>query len=643
MENVDALHDVSRCVAEEGIMSRTTGAYNDNDATGHVADGSKYADMNGVSGANVADEGHTMPGVVKGHSPVAVDVGESAEYGRSACDMLGSDASTDSSLNGRARHSRRARQAHARKVNAHRRSGSLAFARDKVDGFASCRGYVWVIFAVIVVVAIILVGGVKRQASRTQKVGKQADTVTVGLKLAPTNLDIRNQSGSSLDQALIGNVYQGLVARNARNEVVPAIAKSWVKSPDGKSYVFHLNDGLTFSNGDELDADDVVWSINELMRNNYTGADTLFNFKSITVLDKLTVRLDLTQPYSNLLWALSGRAGLVLDEDAGIDMKTQAMGSGPYAVAQFVPNDSLTLKVNRRYHGPDKARTPTIVLRYFANDNAAVNALKSGDVQVLAPIAQNLAIPFAHDSEHYTVASGEATDKFVLAMNCRGKNTSNTHVRQAIRYAINHKELIASRGAVDKPLGGPIPGLDPGYEDLTGVYPYDPSKAKNLMKRAGYTPEHPLKLTLTYANAYGTELGDQLRSQLRPIGIDLKVNMVEFSTWLEDVFGNHDYDLSVVDHNESHDFAQWANPDYYYNYNNPEVRTLYWQAMTSLTDQGRDECLRRAARKVSQDAPADWLFNYRATTVMEKGVKCFPFNLNQTLLRLSEVTYTPQS
>ena len=166
-------------------------------------------------------------------------------------------------------------------------------------------------------------------------------------------------------------------------------------------------------------------------------------------------------------------------------------------------------------------------------------------------------------------------------------------------------------------------------------------KAKALLTEAGYTKEHPLKLTLTYANTYGTDIGDQLRSQLKAVNIDLKVNVVEFSTWLQDVYTDKDYDLSLVDHNESHDFTQWSNADYYYNYNNPKVAELTDEALGSTDDAKRDELLAQAARIVSQDAAADWLFNYRVTTAMDKGVSGFPVNMNQTLMPLAELSYTP--
>ncbi len=504
----------------------------------------------------------------------------------------------------------------------------------------------WLIALAVVVVVAVIAGaaftfGGKKDSKNAASSGTYADTVTIGLKLAPTNLDIRNTAGSALDQILIGNVYEGLVARDSKNQVVPAIASSWETSKDGLTYTFHLNKNMTFSNGDKLDAEDVVWSINELIAKDYHDADALAAVDKVEAKDADTVVITLKSANSNLLWTLTGRPGLVFDKDAKYDLKTQAIGSGPYTVSKFVENSSITLKTNEKYWGKNKAKTPTVVVKYLADDNAAVNALKSGDVQVLAPITENLAEPFKSDSANYTVKAGDGTDKFVLGFNnASGSKLADKRIRQAIRYAINHKELIASRGGADKVLGGPIPCLDPGYEDLTNLYPYDQGKAKSLMAEAGYSADKPLELSLTYANIYGTELGDQLRSQLKPIGIDLKVNVVEFSTWLQDVYTNHDFDISLVDHNESHDFASWTDPTYYFGYDNKDVTKLYNEGVAATSDKERDAKFAEAAKLVSEDAAADWLFNYRTTTATAKDVEGFPLNLNQTVLPLYNVTYS---
>ncbi|PLS29146.1 ABC transporter substrate-binding protein [Bifidobacterium parmae] len=527
-------------------------------------------------------------------------------------------ASTDASLEGRAKSSKR-------------------------RGGGKSKAWLWSLIAVIVVAALVV--GVnafftnKQDGANGAGGAKTADTVAIGLKLAPVNLDIRHQSGSALEQILIGNVYESLVSRGSDNKVHPGLAKSWDVSKDGLTYTFHLNDHMNFSNGDTLDAEDVAWSINELKARKYYNYDQVANLDKAEAVDARTVKLTLSAPDSNMLWYLTGRPGLVYDKDATWDEKTGALGSGPYTVESFDPSDKIVFKANPKYWGSaHKAKTENVIIRFLPDDNAGINALKSGDVQVLSPITATLAGLF-RDNPDYVVKAGDGSDKFVLAFNMTDAKLKDKRVRQAIRYAIDHKQLIASRGGVDAKLGGPIPKVDPGYEDLTGVYPHDAAKAKRLMKEAGYSESKPLQLTLTYANVYGTELGDQLKSQLKPIGIDLKIDYVEFSTWLQDVHTNGDYELSLVDHAESHDFYKWATPSYYYHYDNTQVQDLYAKALAATTDEQASNYLAKAAKIVSEDAPDDWLFSWRVTIAYAKGVHGFPQNLSQTVLPLWRITY----
>lgn len=497
-----------------------------------------------------------------------------------------------------------------------------------------------IVIAVLAVIAIVIgIVWATRPRSDSAATATPADSLTVGLKLAPTNMDIRNQSGSALDQVLIDNVYEPLVGRDSENKVTKGLASSWDVSSDALTYTFHLNKAMSFSNGDVLDSEDVVWSLNELLKNEYASSEQLRNIDSITADGTDTVVIKLSAPYSDLLWSLSGRPGLVLDKDAQYDAKTEAIGSGPYLLKSFKENDSVTLERNEKYWGDTKAAIKNVTLRYYADDNAALNAFKSGSIQVLAPVMNAKMTTSLKNDDRFVVGQGNDTDKYVLGMNNKGAVLSNKSVRQAIRYAIDRDEIIASRGGVDATLGGPIPSLDPGYEDLTDLYPHDVEKAKVLLKEAGYDENNPLKLNLEYANTYGTEFGEQLKSQLAKVNIDLNVKVVEFSTWLQDVYTNHDYDLSLVDHNESHDFYQWADPMYYYGYDSKEVQDLYAKSLAATDADQQADYLKQAARTVSEDAAADWLLNYRVTTAYDKSVSGFPMNLNQSRLPLAGVSY----
>ena len=126
----------------------------------------------------------------------------------------------------------------------------------------------WIIAIIAVIAVVAIIVGVvvfrNNNASSDTAENGTSNTVTIGLKLAPVSLDIRHQSGSAIEQVLIGNVYEGLLSRDSDNKVQPGLAKSWDISNDGTTYTFHLNENMNFSNGDTLDAEDVAWSINQL-------------------------------------------------------------------------------------------------------------------------------------------------------------------------------------------------------------------------------------------------------------------------------------------------------------------------------------------------------------------------------------------
>lgn len=484
----------------------------------------------------------------------------------------------------------------------------------------------------IAVTLVLTTRGGSAGASAASTAG--SSTLTVGLTLEPTNLDIRTTSGVALDQVLIDNVYEGLLHRTSTGDVEPGLATSWDVSDDATVYTFHLVDGATFSNGDALTAQDAAWSVQDLIDTEGADSDKLASVSQVEATDDSTLVLSLNEPDPQLLWALSGRAGLVLDQDATNDLKTTAVGSGPFLLSAWKQGDSITLTRNPDYWGSHSANVETVVFRYITDTNAAVNALEAGDLDVLAPI-DPLRVASLTRADVTTV-EGDATDKFVLAFNNAAAPLDDVKVRSAIRYAIDHEALVAARGGVDHLLGGPIPEGDPGYEDLTGLFPHDVAKAKALLAEAGY-PDG-IDLTLTIPSFYGSTFPDLLTSQLAEAGIRLTVKSVEFSAWLSDVYTNADYQLSIVDHAESHDFGAWADPTSYFRYDNAEVQDLYAKAKVATSEEAADELLAQAAAVVSQDAAADWLTNFRTVTAVADDVTGFPTDRVNARLDVTDVS-----
>ncbi|MDQ1073913.1 MULTISPECIES: ABC transporter substrate-binding protein [Microbacterium] len=464
-------------------------------------------------------------------------------------------------------------------------------------------------------------------------------TLTVRLSLEPSNLDIRHTSGAALEQALVDNVYQGLVTRNGdeNNAIVPALATEWNVSPDGLTYTFTLRQGVTFHDGSALTADDVVTSL-QTAKDDATvqSSADLANVASLSSPDASTVVVTLAKPNIDFLFALTGRAGLIFKNGDTTSLQTAENGTGPFRVASWNTGQSLTLARYDGYWG-DKAGVAEVVLDYIPDQSAATNAAVSGDVDVALEIDPDLQGQI-EGTGNFTIESGLTTDKGTLAFNNQRAPLNDQRVREALRLAVDHNALVETL-VTAQPLNGPIPPLDPGYEDLTGSVSYNPDRARELLAEAG---ADNLTLTLKIPNVYPSTLATFLVSSYADVGVTLKVDSVDFSTWLTDVYTNHDYDLSFVRHVEARDFGNWADPTYYFGFDNAEVQRLYAEALASTDDQQSSDLLAEAAQIVDDQDAADWLFLSAPRTAVATNVSNFPKNSLNVRLPLAGVTVSSE-
>jgi len=464
-------------------------------------------------------------------------------------------------------------------------------------------------------------------------------TLTVGLSLEPSNLDIRHTSGAALEQALIDNVYQGLVTRDGdeNNAIVPALATEWTVSPDGLTYTFTLRQGVTFHDGTPLTADDVVTSL-QTAKDDATVQNSadLANVASLSSPDASTVVVTLAAPNIDFLFTLTGRAGLVFKKDDTTDLKTTTNGTGPFTVSAWNTGQSLTLSRYDGYWG-DKAGVAEVVLEYIPDRSAAVNAAVAGELDAALELDPELQSQVEGTGD-FTIESGLTTDKATLAFNNQRAPLNDQRVREALRLAIDHDALVDTV-VTAQTLNGPIPPLDPGYEDLTGSIAYDPDRARELLAEAG---AENLNLSLTIPNVYPSSIPTFLVSSFADVGVTLKVDQVDFSTWLTDVYTNHDYDLSFVRHVEARDFGNWANPSYYFGFDNAEVQSLYAQALATTDEQQSSDLLAEAARIVDDQDAADWLFLSAPRAAVGTNVANFPKNSLNVRLPLAAVTVSSE-
>jgi peptide/nickel transport system substrate-binding protein len=452
-------------------------------------------------------------------------------------------------------------------------------------------------------------------------------SLSVGFVAEPANLDFTSTDGVAIPQALLVNIYEGLVKLDQDGKIVPLLAKSWDISADRKTYTFHLQDNATFTNGKKFTADDVVFSINRVKTDWKVSLKSAMDVVSnVEKKDDTTAVVTLSKPSNSWLYKMATRVGAMFSRDGVADLPNTPVGTGPYKLESWKRGDAITYAANTSYWGT-KPKVEKVVLKYFKDATAMNNALLTGGIDVISTVQAPESLQQFSNNSKYEVIEGTTTGEVVLSFNNSKAPLNDKRVRQAIRQAIDHKALLdtawAGRGQL---IGGMVPPSDPWYEDLTGVAPHDTAKAKALLAEAG---QSNLKLRLRIPNLpYAVATAQVVKSQLAEVGVTVDIEPLEFpARWLDVVFKQADYDMSIINHVEPRDLgALFGNPKYYLRYDNPKVQGLLAKADAG-TEQEQVASMKEAARVVSEDAAADFLFLFPNLIVATKGVTGLPKNL----------------
>ncbi len=468
--------------------------------------------------------------------------------------------------------------------------------------------------------------------------GGASTTVKIGLNAEPENLDFTTTDGAAIPEALLVNVYEGLVKLNEEGEIVPLLAKSWELSKDRRTYTFQLQEGAKFSNGDPFNADAVKFSIERVQSD-----DWKISLKSyMDVVDQVKVNspteveVVLKQPSNNWLFQMTTRIGAMFSPNGVDDLANTPIGTGPYLLERWTRGDSILLSQNPDYWG-EKPPMEAVTLRYFKDATALNNALLSGAIDVINDIQAPDSLTQFTGDDRFQVIEGTTNGEITLALNNESGPMKDTRIRQAISKGLDREAILktawAGRGEL---IGSMVPPTDPWYEDLTDVHGYDPEAAKQLLAEAGASD---LEIRFRVPNLpYATAPAQVVKSQLAKIGVTANIDVLEFpARWLAEVFTKADYDMSIVQHVEPRDIVTFGNPDYYWRYDSPKVQKLLAEGDKG-SEEEQTEALKQVARTLAEDAAAAWLYVFPNITVTKKGIEGLPQNRVSESLDLTEIT-----
>ncbi|MCL1801034.1 MAG: ABC transporter substrate-binding protein [Promicromonosporaceae bacterium] len=445
--------------------------------------------------------------------------------------------------------------------------------------------------------------------------GDRRDAV-VAFGAEPVNLDFTRTSGAAIPQLLLNNVYETLVKIGQNGEIQPLLAERWEISADRLTYDFFLVPGVTFSDGRPFTSADVVASFERTQTDWLNAiAGSMAIIESAEAISETQVRVTLSRPSNQWLFTLGTAAGAIFPAELDFDLATTAIGTGPFEVSQVAPGSHIILSGRSDYWGAPPA-LDSVTVRYFSDPTAAVNALRAGDVDLILNLATGDQFRALEQVAGLQVLVGTSTGEVLWSFNNR--RFPDVRVRQAFAYAVDREAVLAALTAdFGILLGSMVTPQDPFFEDLSQVFPYDPDRARELLAEAGAVD---LTVSLDVPSLpYAMQAAEIIQAYLAQVGVTAAINVLEFpAVWLEQVFRNHDFDMSVIMHSEAWDLLTvFGSPDYYVGYDNPEVLR-----QAALADSGTPEQwvagMREVVREIVADVPAVVL--YLAPTLVAANV-----------------------
>ncbi|MFF2300490.1 ABC transporter substrate-binding protein [Arthrobacter sp. NPDC058127] len=469
--------------------------------------------------------------------------------------------------------------------------------------------------------------------------GTHAPSVKIGLTGEPANFDLTATAGSAIPQVLMNNVYEGLVTLDQDGKVQPRLASSWTVSEDRTTYDFKLRPGVTFSNGQAFTADDVKFSLERIATSWKINQSKMSALDHVEVVSPTEAKVVLKAPSNSWLFDMTGTVGLMFDPSGVAKLASEPIGTGPYTITERVQGDHISLTARDKYWG-EKPKVTDVRFRYFADAVASTNALRAGDVDMLFNMqAPDLISQFKADKK-FQVMQGSSNGEVLLSLNNKAAPFNDVRVRQAIAYALDPQAIIDTAWAGNgKRIGAMVPPTDPYYEDLTGLYPHDPQKAKKLLKDAGAE-----NLSIAFdvpTRPYAKAVSEVVVSQLAEVGIKATITTDEFpAVWLDKVFTKHDFQMSVILAVEPRDIlATFNNPKYYIGYDNTTIAPIAAAADKGTTEQWI-QGMREVAKKTAEDVASVPLFLFPNVVVANSKLQGIAANAVTESLVLQGLNWT---
>jgi peptide/nickel transport system substrate-binding protein len=457
--------------------------------------------------------------------------------------------------------------------------------------------------------------------------------ITVGIAQDLDDSLDPHQTVAAGTREVLFNIFEGLVKPNSDGEMIPAVAEKYELSEDGTTYTFTLRDGVKFHNGQTVTAEDVVYSINRcaaVPEGQEKPLVAAFSaVKSVEALDEKTVAVTIAQ---RDLEFISYMTAAIIPADYE-NQDTAPVGTGPFKFVSRTPQQDFVMERFEDYWGAP-AWLDKVTYKICENADALVMNLNGGSIDLCAHLTSAQASQL---NQSFQVLEGTMNLVQAIYLNNQAKPFDNQLVRQALCYAIDRQgimDMVADGHGTA--VGSSIYPAFTKYflPELVDKYPHSVEKAKELLAQAGY-PDG-FDMTISVPNNYQPHMdtAEVVAEQLREAGINVTIQPVEWSTWLDTIYNGRQFQATVVGVDAANMTARAMlerfTSDYgknFINYNNPAYDALFQQAINAQDEATQTDLYKQMETMLADTAANVYIQDLCDLVAMRQdlgGLKFYP-------------------
>lgn len=442
-------------------------------------------------------------------------------------------------------------------------------------------------------------------------------SVVVGITQDLDSLDPHKAVAAGTKEVLY-NIFEGLVKPDKDGNLVAAVAESYQVSEDGMTYTFVLRPNVTFHNGKTVTAEDVIYSLKRsagLLDTSDPEVQVVAALSVIQTIESSTngegkevVTIQLSTPNTELLGYLTCS---IIPCDYS-EQASKPVGTGPFTFVSYTPMDSVVMERNESYYG-QKAHLEKVTFRISESTDAAFVELLGGNIDIFPYLTEDQAAQLAGQ---YNIEIGDMSLVQGLFLNNAVEPFNNPLVRQAMCHAVDRQGIIDMlSGGHGTLIGSGVYASFGAYYDasLAGRYEYDVEKAKALLKEAGYEDGFSFTIVVPSNYSYHVSTAQVIVEQLKKVGVEAKIQQIEWASWLSDVYADHNFEATVIGLDSQlapSDILKYyisGSPKNFINYESAAFTETYQKAMQTVDTELKKQYYKELQKYLADDAASVFL------------------------------------